>query len=164
MLCAMRAGRRLFSRDEVLRFSMRPKSRTTVLSYYLVWRSDQGIVRRCDNPACTFHQGELRWNGKELPLILDHVNGNSHDNRTENLRLLCPNCDSQLATRGGRNKGRIQKMSEGGFEVAHRDGRRDCLVAVKGVSLSLSTEKASVTVTPIASAQQPVAADGDAAS
>jgi hypothetical protein len=43
------------------------------------------------------------WNGKKLVLVLDHINGNSADHRLENLRLLCPNCNSQTPTFCGRN-------------------------------------------------------------
>lgn len=44
------------------------------------------------------------WNGKPLTMRLDHRNGDRNDNRKENLRLLCPNCDSQSETFGGRNR------------------------------------------------------------
>lgn len=44
------------------------------------------------------------WNGKELSLTLDHINGNHLDNRLENLRFVCPNCDRQLNTFGNKNK------------------------------------------------------------
>ena len=33
------------------------------------------------------------WNGKELVLTLDHINGHNKDHRIENLRWICPNCD-----------------------------------------------------------------------
>ncbi|GAB3794106.1 HNH endonuclease [Nocardioides ungokensis] len=46
------------------------------------------------------------WNGAPLALVLDHVDGDSENNRRENLRLVCPNCDSQLPTYKSRNKGR----------------------------------------------------------
>lgn len=43
------------------------------------------------------------WNGKDMVLILDHKNGISNDNRLENLRFVCSNCDSQLDTYKSRN-------------------------------------------------------------
>ena len=46
------------------------------------------------------------WRGKPLVLILDHINGERADHRIENLRLLCPNCNSQQSTFAGKNKGR----------------------------------------------------------
>ena len=55
---------------------------------------------------------EAEWMGKPMPLILDHINGKNNDNRLENLRFVCSNCDSQLPTyknrRGSKgNKGRV---------------------------------------------------------
>lgn len=39
-----------------------------------------------------------------IPLELDHINGDSKDNRLENLRVLCPNCHSLKPTHRGRNR------------------------------------------------------------
>lgn len=38
------------------------------------------------------------WNNKKLSLVLDHINGVNNDNRLENLRFLCPNCNSLQET------------------------------------------------------------------
>jgi len=45
------------------------------------------------------------WNQKPLVLIIDHINGVHNDHRLENLRFLCPNCNSQQPTfcRGSRS-------------------------------------------------------------
>lgn len=45
------------------------------------------------------------WNGKELVLDLEHKDGNSENNKEENLCCLCPNCHSQTPTYKAKNKG-----------------------------------------------------------
>ncbi|MFA5967218.1 MAG: HNH endonuclease signature motif containing protein [Patescibacteria group bacterium] len=39
-----------------------------------------------------------------LPLELDHINGDRHDNRIKNLRILCPNCHSLTETYRGKKR------------------------------------------------------------
>jgi len=50
------------------------------------------ICSRCGLPPM--------WEGASLTLQIDHVNGDSLDCRRENLRFVCPNCHTQLATWG----------------------------------------------------------------
>jgi hypothetical protein len=50
------------------------------------------------------------WRGRPLVLVLDHINGDRYDYRLPNLRLLCPNCNSQQPTFAGRNKGRYRQQ------------------------------------------------------
>jgi hypothetical protein len=46
-------------------------------------------------------QGE-EWVGKKMSLILDHINGVNNDNRIENIRIVCPNCNATLDTHCGK--------------------------------------------------------------
>jgi hypothetical protein len=63
---------------------------------------DEGLKR----PFCEFcGQGEV-WRGRRMALVLDHVNGVRDDNRIENLRIVCPNCNATLETHCGRKNRR----------------------------------------------------------
>ena len=53
------------------------------------------------------------WNNQPIPIIIDHINGRALDNRLENLRLVCPNCDAQLPTFKSKNKNSDRKNRKG---------------------------------------------------
>lgn len=55
-------------------------------------------------PNCCEGCGINRWRERALSLCLHHINGDRHDNRLENLQLLCPNCHSQTPNFGSKNK------------------------------------------------------------
>jgi Zn finger protein HypA/HybF involved in hydrogenase expression len=48
------------------------------------------------------------WMGEEIPLHLDHVNGNHNDNSLENLKILCPTCHA-IKTRKDRAQNKKQR-------------------------------------------------------
>ena len=49
------------------------------------------------------------WMGKEIPLEVDHIDGNSDNNFPNNLRFVCCNCAAQLDTYKAKNKGNGRK-------------------------------------------------------
>jgi hypothetical protein len=57
--------------------------------------------------------GITEWNGKAAPLELDHIDGNHHDNRLENLQILCPNCHAQTETYRGKNRRKVNPIGDG---------------------------------------------------
>ena len=50
--------------------------------------------RKLEN-KCAVCDLDPEWQNKELILVLDYINGIQTDDRVSNLRLLCPNCNSQ---------------------------------------------------------------------
>jgi hypothetical protein len=46
------------------------------------------------------------WTGQPIPLLIDHIDGNSENWFLTNLRKICPNCDALLPTFKSRNKGK----------------------------------------------------------
>ena len=60
----------------------------------------EGLKKR----SCELCDQDEEWMGKKISLILDHINGINNDNRIENLRIVCPNCNSTLDTHCRGNK------------------------------------------------------------
>lgn len=76
----------------------------TIAQHSLVkWYKKEDIPYKCS--ICG---QEPIWNGKPLIMILDHINGIHTDDRLENLRWICPNCNYQLDTTGSKNTKRYK--------------------------------------------------------
>lgn len=54
-------------------------------------------------PICSLCGQDENWKGVKISLIIDHINGVFNDNRIENLRIVCPNCNAGLDTFCGRS-------------------------------------------------------------
>lgn len=55
-------------------------------------------------PKCELCGWAQKASDGRIPVELDHINGDRHDNRLVNLRILCPNCHSLQPTHRGKNK------------------------------------------------------------
>ena len=87
------------------------------LKYEQILNGDESIMRANYSPknfkndiineqggVCAICGQKQEWNNKPLVFILDHIDGNAANNRRDNLRCICPNCDSQLDTYKSKNK------------------------------------------------------------
>lgn len=67
------------------------------------------ILQKHNNRCEICGWGELNPNTNKVPVQIHHKDGNSKNNKEENLQVLCPNCHSLTPTFGGANKGNGRK-------------------------------------------------------
>jgi hypothetical protein len=76
--------------------------------------------------------GIVEWRHKPLSFNLDHADGDKFNWSLGNLRMVCPNCDSQQETFSGRNIKRLREQRETESLPGHLIGRmqssEDCHV------------------------------------
>ena len=56
--------------------------------------------------------------GKKMSLILDHVNGVYNDNRIDNLRIVCANCNATLPTHCGKHNKKKRECVDCGIKIS----------------------------------------------
>ena len=88
-------GRPLLSLEKIL------INGSTYQSYKLKRRLFKASIKL---PKCELCGWSQKSEDGRLPLELDHINGDSRDNRLSNLRVLCPNCHSLQLTHRGKNR------------------------------------------------------------
>jgi hypothetical protein len=75
----------------------------------------KGMVAKAFGENCSGCGMGKIWNKAQIVIELEHKDGNSDNNRMDNLCLLCPNCHSQTPTykskNMGRGRGALRKMA-----------------------------------------------------
>ena len=56
------------------------------------------------NNKCTICDIEPIWQNRDLIFVIDHIDGDASNNKRQNIRMICPNCDSQTSTFKSKNK------------------------------------------------------------
>ena len=79
-------------------------------------------ILREQNNKCAICGCAPEHNGKPLVFIIDHIDGHASHNNRENLRCICPNCDSQLDTYKSKNK-----CGERSYYRYHRSAQEETL-------------------------------------
>lgn len=111
--CQMRGQREKYIQEWKLGMHDGMRGRTAISKHIrqYLFEKFNSTCTRCGWSEVNTHTGNV-------PLEVEHLDGNSENNIEENLTLLCPNCHSLTATYKGANRGsgrwfRKQRYQEG---------------------------------------------------
>ena len=68
------------------------------------------IFKKFNNKCSKCGWGEVNKYTNNIPLEIEHIDGNYKNNKEENLTLLCPNCHSLTSTYKGANLNNGRKL------------------------------------------------------
>lgn len=102
--CLWNKGKFLISREDTIKYFCENSimDRQSIKKYILRYNLIKYICSVCGQKPF--------WNSKKLILVLDHKNGIRNDHRMDNLRFVCPNCNSQLPTTCRSRKVKIKEV------------------------------------------------------
>jgi hypothetical protein len=104
-----------YERTKDLIFLNKKKSLDKILVSNSTYLNTSSLKKRLykeglKQPICEECGQDENWRDKHISMVLDHINGVYDDNRFENLRIVCPNCNAALPTHCGRNSKRNGKI------------------------------------------------------
>lgn len=67
------------------------------------------LRKKFGDKCCLCGWSKINIKTGKVPLVADHIDGNWRNNIENNLRLICPNCDSLTFTYAGLNRGNGRK-------------------------------------------------------
>ena len=76
-----------------------------IKSYKISTTIRKYLFKKYDNKCSKCGWGEVNEFTNKIPLEVEHIDGNSENNKEDNLTLLCPNCHSMTKTYKGANRG-----------------------------------------------------------
>lgn len=103
-----------------------------------------GVVYKCN--SC----GIDEWNGNQLSLHLDHINGDWRNNTPENLQFLCPNCHSQTESYCGKKNKKEDKLCSCGSVIKKRSTNcKKCYYKNKASACKVKISSGHFTLCPV---------------
>ena len=112
------------------------------------------LFKKYNNKCARCGWGELNKYTNNIPLEVEHIDGNYQNNKEENLILLCPNCHSLTETYKGANlnHGRKQRKKKNWLKnwftstASPKPSRAAATCLLLRLSSSVTRRAASVTV------------------
>ena len=74
------------------------------LNEVTIRRHAKRLLIHINGNICSICQ-TTEWLGCKVPLVCDHIDGNTNNSKFENFRLVCGNCDALLPTFKSKNRG-----------------------------------------------------------
>lgn len=68
------------------------------------------LIEQADNQCSKCQWGKVNPTTGKVPLEINHIDGDSTNNNSDNLEVLCPNCHSLTPTYKALNKGRSTRL------------------------------------------------------
>lgn len=81
------------------------------------------LIQKYNNKCSKCGWGEINQFSKNIPLEVEHIDGNPYNNNPNNVDLICPNCHSLTKTYRGLNKGNGRREYLKKYYIRDMDGK-----------------------------------------